>query len=94
MSFLFKLLNVFIIIQQVISVTYFQQYTTPGAYAVMIPVNTIVTMRMWGAGGVGSGIQNLLPSNAIRYAGGSGAFVSCTINALPGSTIYLLVGGG
>ena len=51
-------------------------------------------MRMWGAGGAGSGIQNLLPSNAIRYAGGSGVFVSCTINALPGSTIYLLVGGG
>jgi hypothetical protein len=61
----------------------------------MIPANsTSVTMSMWGAGGAGTGIQNIPLSNAIMYPGGSGAFVSCTINALPGSTIYLLVVGG
>ena len=41
-----------------------------------------------------TGLQNVPSSNAIMYPGGSGAFVSCSINALPGSTIYLLVGGG
>jgi MSHA biogenesis protein MshQ len=89
------MLNVSIIIQQVISATYVQQYTTPGTYTVMIPADsTRVTMSMWGAGGAGTGITNVPSSNAIIYPGGSGAFVSCTINALPGSTIYLLVGGG
>ena len=79
------------IIQQVINATYAQQYTTPGTYAVMIPTNSRVTMSMWGAGGSGTGFGL---SSAGLYPGGSGAFVSCTINALPGSTIYLLVGGG
>ena len=95
MSVLFKLLNVIIIIQQVISTTYIQQYTTPGTYAVMIPTNSsAVTMSMWGAGGAGTGFNHGTSSKAVMYPGGSGAFVSCTINALPGSTIYLLVGGG
>jgi MSHA biogenesis protein MshQ len=95
MSVFFKLLNVIIIIQQVISETYVQQYTTPGTYTVMIPADSSgVTMSMWGAGGAGTGIKNVPSSNAIMYPGGSGAFISCTINALPGSTIYLLVGGG
>jgi len=70
-------------------------YTTPGTYTVMIPADSSgVTMSMWGAGGAGTGIQNVPSSNAIMYPGGSGAFVSCSINALPGSTIYLLVGSG
>jgi len=95
MSVLFKLLNVIIIIKQVISATYVQQYTTPGTYTVMIPANSSqVSMSMWGAGGAGTGIRNIPSSNARMYPGGSGAFVSCTINPLPGSTIYLLVGGG
>ena len=95
MCVLLKLLHVIIIIQQVMSLSYIQQYVTPGTYTVMIPANsTSVTMSMWGAGGAGTGIQNIPLSNAIMYPGGSGAFVSCTINALPGSTIYLLVGGG
>ena len=95
MSVLMKLLNVIIIIQQVISATSVQQYTIPGNYLVTIPTNSSgVTMSMWGAGGAGTGIKNIPSSNAIMYPGGSGAFVSCTINALPGSTIYLLVGGG
>ena len=96
MSVLLKLLNVIIIIQQVISSTYVQQYTTPGTYAVMIPTNTsAVTLSMWGAGGAGNSIKRYLSSsNAIMYPGGSGAFVSCTINTFPGSTIYVLVGGG
>ena len=95
MSVLFKLLNVIMIIQQVMSTTYVQQYTTPGTYAVMIPTSsTAVTMSMWGAGGAGTGIKDFAPSTVIMYPCGSGAFVSCTINALPGSTIYLLVGGG
>ena len=95
MSVLLKLLNVIIIIQQVISTTYIQQYTTPGTYAVMIPTNSsAVTMSMWGAGGAGTGFNHGTSSKAVMYPGGSGAFVSCTINALPGSTIYLLVGGG
>ncbi len=95
MSVIFKLLNVIMIIQQVISATYVQQYTTPGTYTVIIPADSSqVTMSMWGAGGAGTGINFGLASTAIMYPGGSGAFVSCTINALPGSTIYLLVGGG
>ena len=95
MSVLLKLLNAIIIIQQVISAISVQQYTTPGTYAVMIPANSSgVTMSMWGAGGAGTGINHGGASNAFVYPGGSGAFVSCTINALPGSTIYLLVGGG
>ena len=94
MTVLFKLLNVFIFIQQVISATNVQQFTTPGNYTVMIPVDSFgVTMSMWGAGGAGTGISKTFPNPTI-YPGGSGAFVSCTINALPGSTIYLLVGGG
>ena len=95
-SVLLKLLNVIIIIQQLISATYVQQYTTPGTYTVMIPTNSSgVSMYMWGAGGAGTSLQNIPSSdNAIMYPGGSGAFVSCTINAIPGSTIYLLVGGG
>ena len=93
MSVLLKLLNVIIIIQQVINATYFKHYTAPGNYAVMIPTNSSgVTMSMWGAGGAGTGTNNL--ASNIMYPGGSGAFVSCTINAPPGSTIYLLVGGG
>ena len=95
MSVIFKLLNVIIIIKQVISATYVQQYTTPGTYTVIIPANSNgVTMSMWGAGGAGTGTRNVPSSNAIMYPGGSSAFVSCTINTLPGSTIYLLVGGG
>ena len=47
-------------------------------------------MSMWGAGGAGTGMNGA----GYLYPGGSGAFVSCTINALPGSTIYLLVGSG
>ena len=93
MSVLFKVLNFIVIIQKVISETYNQQYTTPGTYAVLIPTNTSgVTMSMWGAGGAGTGTTG--GAGARIDAGGSGAFVSCTINALPGSTIYLLVGGG
>ena len=91
MSLLFKLFNVIFIIQQVISTTYVPPFTKPGNYTVMIPSESSgVTMSMWGAGGAGTGID----SAGITYPGGSGAFVSCTINALPGSTIYLLVGGG
>ena len=92
MSVLFKLFNVIVIIQKVLSATYVQQYTTPGNYAVMVPANSSrVTMRMWGAGGAGTGTKL---AGITMYPGGSGAFVSCTINALPGSKIYLLVGGG
>ena len=95
MSVLLKLLNVFIVIQQVISATDVKHYTTPGDYTVTIPTNSSgVTMSMWGAGGAGTGINFGLATDARMYPGGSGAFVSCTINALPGSTIYLLVGGG
>jgi hypothetical protein len=94
MSLLFKLLNVFIVIQQVIIATTVK-YTTPGNYEVKIPADTGVTIvSMWGAGGAGTGINFGGATDARMYPGGSGAFVSCTINALPGSTIYLLVGGG
>jgi MSHA biogenesis protein MshQ len=93
MSVLLKLLNVIVIIQQVIScATYVQKFTIPGNYTVMIPTNISgVTMSMWCAGGSGTGFSL---SSALYYPGGSGAFVSCTINAPPGSSIYLLVGGG
>jgi len=91
MSVLFKLLHV-IIIQQVISAASVQQFTIPGNFTVMIPTDSSgVTMSMWGAGGAGTGFSL---SSAALYPGGSGAFVSCTINTPPGSTIYLLVGGG
>ena len=93
MSVLLKSLNVFIVIQQVISAISVKHYTTPGNYTVTIPADSSgVTVSMWGAGGAGTGTNNL--ASNIMYPGGSGAFVSCTINALPGSTIYLLVGGG
>ena len=92
MPVLLKLLNVIIIIQQVIS-HYVKYYTTPGNYTVMIPADSSgVTMSMWGAGGAGTGTNNL--ASNIMYPGGSGAYVSCSINAPPGSTIYLVVGGG
>jgi hypothetical protein len=95
MSVLLKLLNVIVIIQQVISEASVQKFTTPGNHEVKIPVDTGVTIvSMWGAGGAGTGIRNTLSSDARMYPGGSGAFVSCAFNALPGSTIYLLVGGG
>ena len=95
MSVLLKLLNVIIIIQQVINATYVKHYTAPGNHTVMIPADSSgVTMSMWGAGGAGTGITFGLASSARMYPGGSGAFVSCTINSLSGSTIYLLVGGG
>ena len=94
MSVLLKLLNVFIVIQQVIIATTVK-YTTPGNHEVTIPVDSGVTIvSMWGAGGAGTGINHGGATMARMYPGGSGAFVSCTINALPGSTIYLLVGGG
>jgi len=95
MSVLLKLLNVIVIIQQVIScATYVQKFTIPGNYTVMIPPDSFgVTMSMWGAGGAGAGISKTIPNPAL-YPGGSGAFVSCTIKALPGSIIYLLVGDG
>jgi len=47
-----------------------------------------------GAGGVGTSTNGVPSSNAIMYPVGSGAYVSCTINAPPGSTITLIVGGG
>jgi hypothetical protein len=95
MSVLFKLLHLIIIIQQVISATIVQKFTTPGIHSVKIPTDSgRVTMSMWGAGGAGTGIGKSLTKNPMMYPGGSGAFVSCTINALPGSIIYLLVGGG
>ena len=91
MSVLFKLLNVIVIITQVISATYVQQFTTPGNYTVMIPANSWVTVSLWGVGGAGTGISFGPASSARMYPGGSGAFVSFTTDAPPGSTIYLLV---
>ena len=95
MPVLLKLLNAIVIIQKVLSTTFIQQYTTPGTYAVMIPANSsAVTMSMWNAGGAGTCTNHGISSDAQMYPGGSGAFVSCSINALLGSTIYLLVGAG
>jgi len=65
-------------------------YNTPGTYAVTIPANYAVRASLWGAGGSGGYGQNF----KMPYAGGSGGYVSCVVNALPGSTIYLLVGQG
>jgi len=95
MSVLLKLLNVFIVIQQVMSATDVQKFTTPGNYEVKIPVDSVATIvSMWGAGGAGTGMTKSYTNSPQLYPGGSGAFVSCTIDALPGSTLYLLVGGG
>jgi MSHA biogenesis protein MshQ len=94
MSVLFKFLHVIVIIQQVISETYVKPFTNPGTYIVKIPTDSSrVTMSMWGAGGAGTGIGKSL-TNPMMYPGGSGAFVSCTIDDLPGRYFYLLVGGG
>ena len=95
MSVLLKSLNVFIVIQQVISAISVKHYTTPGNYTVTIPADSSgVTVSMWGAGGAGTGLTKSYTTNPKLYPGGSGAFVSCTIDALPGRTLYLLVGGG
>jgi len=96
---LLKLLNlhVIVIIMYILEVNCKTnvQYSKPGTYTVVIPANSAVTLSMWGAGGAGTGTKNQISSsNAVMYPGGSGAFVSCTINAPAGSTIYLLVGGG
>jgi len=71
-------------------------YTTPGTYSVLIPANTAeVVLSMWGAGGAGTSVTNTQSSsNALMYPGGSGAYVSCPVNAPAGSTITLIVGGG
>jgi len=52
---------------------------------------------MWGAGGAGTGIGNMANLNldtAMLYPGGSGAYVSCAIDAPNGVNLYLLVGQG
>jgi len=78
------------VIQQVMG----DAYTTPGTYSVMIPANTAeVIVSMWGAGGAGTSVTNTQSSsNALMYPGGSGAYVSCSVNAPAGSTITLIVG--
>jgi len=79
-------------IMTTIATTYVQTYSTPGTYAVTIPMNYGVVASLWGAGGSGTGFS---PSPAHNwYAGGSGAHVSCHVNAVQGSTIYLVVGQG
>jgi len=95
MSKFLKFFHVIVIIAIVIPQAMGAAYTTPGTYSVLIPVNTDqVVVSMWGAGGAGISLQGIPSSNAIMYPGGSGAYVSCTINASPGSTITLIVGGG
>jgi len=79
-----------VIVMTAIATTYVQTYSTPGIYAVTIPMNYGVIASLWGAGGSGTGM--IYPSS--WYAGGSGAYVSCYVNAIPGSTIYLVVGQG
>jgi len=79
------------VIQQVMGAA----YTKPGIYSVMVPYNTAeVILSMWGAGGAGTSLTNIPSTNAIMYPGGSGAYVSCSINAPAGSTIIVIVGGG
>jgi len=81
---------IMVIVMTAIATTYVQTYSTPGIYAVTIPMNYGVIASLWGAGGSGTGM--IYPSS--WYAGGSGAYVSCYVNAIPGSTIYLVVGQG
>lgn len=88
---LFSCFLLMIINMNVIYSNYFQSYTAPGTYAVIIPSNYAVIVSLWGAGGSGSGST----AKTIRFfAGGSGAHVSCNVNVTGGSTIYLIVGQG
>jgi len=48
---------------------------------------------MWGAGGAGTGIGNWANPSAL-YPGGSGAYVSCAVDAPNGVNLYLVVGQG
>lgn len=88
---LFSCFVLIIINMTVISSDYFQSYTKPGTYAVMIPSNYAVIVSLWGAGGSGSGSK---AKTKRFFAGGSGAHVSCNVNVTGGSTIYLIVGQG
>lgn len=88
---LFSCFVLMIINMTVISSDYFQSYTTPGTYAVVIPSNYATIVSLWGAGGSGSG--STAKTNRF-FAGGSGAHVSCYVNVTGGSTIYLIVGQG
>jgi len=81
-------------IVNVIASIYQQTYSTPGTYAVTIPANYAVRASLWGAGGSGAYNNFVQYGTPMPYAGGSGGYVSCAVNALPGSTIYLLVGQG
>jgi len=72
-------------------------YNTPGTYSLSIPptgVKSYVTVSMWGAGGAGTGIGNWANPSAMLYPGGSGAYVSCSIDATNGIDLYLIVGQG
>ena len=74
--------------------SYQQTFSTPGTYSITIPANYAVKVSMWGAGGSGGYTNYQQYGTQVPYAGGSGAYVSCVVNALSGSTIYLLVGQG
>ena len=49
-------------------------------------------MKLWGAGGAST--SGAAGKGETSYAGGSGAFVSCSMAVTGGTTIYLLVGQG
>ena len=68
-------------------------FNTPGTYNLYIPSMSTATVTLWGAGGAGTGIGNWANPSAL-FPGGSGAFISCAIDALYGMNIYLVVGQG
>jgi len=71
-------------------------YTIPGNYSLSIPptgVNSTTIVTLWGAGGAGTGIGSWSNPSAL-YPGGSGAYVSCEVDAPNGAILYLVVGEG
>lgn len=67
----------------------------PGIYSVVIPPGVVsMSMKLWGAGGAGGSASPTIKPNSKAFSGGSGGFVSCTMNITPGRTVSLVVGQG
>jgi len=70
-------------------------YNQPGTYSLVIPAGVLsMNMKLWGAGGAGGSANPTSKPNSEAFSGGSGGFVSCTMNVIAGRTVYLLVGQG
>ena len=68
-------------------------YNTPNtSYSYTVPENvSLITVKVWGAGGGGSSDLNGVSR---CFPGGAGAFIQATIPVIPGETLTVQVGGG